>query len=131
MALSVVPCYAAALALFFVLLSLNVIRGRGKHRVTLGSGGVGELERRIRVHANFAEYVPFSLLLLAMAELRGLPKPALQVLCGYLVVGRLLHAWGVSRPREDPRIRVSGMILTFIAMSGASIGLLLSKGAHP
>jgi uncharacterized membrane protein YecN with MAPEG domain len=99
--------------------------------VTLGSGGVGELERRIRVHANFAEYVPFSLLLLAMAELRGLPKPALHVLCGCLVVGRLLHAWGVSRPREDPRIRVSGMILTFIAMSGASIGLLLSKGAHP
>lgn len=63
MILHIVPSYAAALALLFILLSANVIRGRGQHKVALGSGGMPNLERRVRVHANFAEYVPFTLLL--------------------------------------------------------------------
>ncbi len=96
--------------------------------MTIGTGGIAELERSIRVHANFAEYVPFALLLLAMAELRGLPAPVLHLLCGCLVVGRLLHAWSVSQPREDTRIRVSGMVLTHTALIGSALALLFSRG---
>ena len=68
MTLRVVPLYAAMLALLFVLLSVNVIRARRSHRVTLGVAGNVDLERQVRVHANFAEYVPLTLLLLAMAR---------------------------------------------------------------
>ena len=53
---SIMPWYAAALALIFVGLSIRVIRGRGLHRVNLGSGGVDDMERRIRAHGNFAEH---------------------------------------------------------------------------
>src|SRR3954452_8780420 len=97
MGLHIVPPYAAVLALIFVLLSIYVIRGRGRYQITIGSGAAPDLERRIRVHANFAEYVPFTLLLLVIAELRGAPPGWLQIMCLCLLVGRVLHALGVSR----------------------------------
>src|SRR3954447_24911313 len=125
MGLSVVPIYAAVLALVFLLLSISVIRGRGRYQVTIGSGTAPDLERRIRVHANFAEYVPFTLLLLTIAELRGAPAGRLHVMCLCLLVGRVLHAWGVSRSAENLRFRQAGVGLTFTALIGAAITLLI------
>src|SRR4051794_11609247 len=125
MNLHIVPTYAAALALLFALLSIYVIRGRGRYQVTIGADGAPELERRIRVHANFAEYVPFTLLLLVLAELRGASSGWLHVMCLCLLVGRVLHAWGVSRARENLRFRQAGIGLTFTALTSAAITLLL------
>ncbi len=71
MVLRIVPFYAALLALLFMVLSVRVMRERGRARVAIGTGGNIALERRIRVHGNFAEYVPLALLLLAFMELRG------------------------------------------------------------
>ncbi len=122
---SIVPFYAAVLALLFVVLSIHVIRGRGRYQITIGSGGTPDLERRIRVHANFAEYVPFALLLLAMAELRGASAFALHAMCLCLLVGRLLHAWGVSRTSENLRFRQAGVALTFTVLVAASVSLLI------
>ena len=49
----------------YIGLSARVIRGRGQHRVGLGSGGIDDMERSIRAHGNFAEYVPLTMLLIA------------------------------------------------------------------
>ena len=54
MAPYIVPLYATVLALLVVLLSIHVIRGRGRCQVAIGSCGEPDLERRIRVHTNFA-----------------------------------------------------------------------------
>ncbi len=123
--LAIVPYYAAALALLFVLLSVNAIRGRREHRIALGVSGSRDLERRVRVHGNFAEYAPFALLLLAMAEVRGTPPLVLHALCAALLLGRLSHAWGVSRTDEDLRFRVAGMAATFAAIGGAALAIVL------
>lgn len=125
MALRIVPYYAAALALLFVVLSVRVIGGRREHKVAIGAGSRHALERRIRVHANFAEYAPFALVLLGMAELRSAPGPVLHGLCLSLLLGRLSHAWGVSQPDEDSRFRVVGMAATFAAILGAALTLIL------
>ena len=125
MTLAIIPFYAALLGLMFVALSLSVIRTRGRYQVTLGGGGIAELERRIRVHGNFAEYAPLTLLLLTLAELRGSAPATLHALGICLVCGRLLHAWGVSQIDENIRIRVAGIILTLSALGGASFVLLL------
>ncbi len=124
MRLSVVPPYAALLALGFILLSVRVIRARRAARVALGSGADPELERRMRVQANFAEYVPLALLLLVMAESRGAWPWTLHVLCLALVIGRASHAWGVSRTPEVFRFRVAGMVTTFAVLAGG-IALIL------
>ena len=78
----------------------------------------------MRVHANFVEYAPFALLLLAFAEMQGAYGPLIHVLAGALLIGRCVHAYGLSREREDFRMRVGGMILTF-SVIGITAAMLL------
>ena len=60
--------YAGILAIVYAVLTLRVAQGRYKYRVGLGDGGVPELTQRIRVHGNFAEHVPFALLLIFLVD---------------------------------------------------------------
>lgn len=122
----IVPYYAAVLALLFLYLSYRVIEGRRTNKVSLGGGGIPALERVVRVHANFAEYAPFALVLLGMAELRGVPGWALHALGAALVLGRASHAYGVSRTPEMFRFRIGGMMLTFFVLAAAAVALLLT-----
>ena len=55
-------------SLLFVVLSFRVIAGRRASSTALGDGSNPDLFRRIRVHSNFAEYVPLALILLGLAE---------------------------------------------------------------
>src|SRR5437868_13475935 len=108
----VVPVYAAVLAFIYIVLALRVIRMRQSARVGIGTVGNAVLERTMRVHANFAEYVPFALLLATFVEMQGEPAWRVHLLCLALVAGRLIHAFGVSQERENFRLRVLGMTIT-------------------
>ena len=66
--MEITALYASLLAPLFILLSVRVIGARRSARVPVGDGGNTVLLRRMRVQANFAEYVPFALLLMALAE---------------------------------------------------------------
>ena len=81
------------------------------------------LERAARVHSNFAEYVPFTLLLISFAEQRGTNQLIINLICAMFLFGRMLHAWGVSQEQENFRYRVAAMMLTFatIGISAAAI----------
>lgn len=118
---SVISLYAPLFALFYVALSINVIRTRRREKIGLGSGGNRAVERAMRVHANFAEYVPLALLLLLILEQSGGNKLLLHGLFLVLLAGRLIHAWGVSQQNENFRFRVSGMTMTFAVMIISSI----------
>ena len=109
----IVSLAAAVLAALFIALSFYVIRLRYRHRVALGDGGHADLARAMRVHANFAEYVPFALVLLTLCALRGLPDFLLGPLCVALVIGRALHAYGVAQENENFRFRTAGMMASF------------------
>ena len=56
---------SALLVFIFIKLSFSVIELRKIHKVSIGSGGVDALERAMRAHANFAEYAPLGLVLIA------------------------------------------------------------------
>jgi len=105
----VTPIYAAVLALMFVVLSARVIAFQRNARVGLGDGGNRGLLRRIRAHRNFAEYVPFSLVLMALAEAQNCPSWTIHALGSALVIGRVLHAIGVTTEPETAGFRVAGM----------------------
>jgi hypothetical protein len=122
MPLSIVPIYAAVLALGYVALSARVVRFRRANRVSLGSGGHGDLERRIRAHGNFAEYVPLALLLMALAEAGGQPAWLLHALGMLLVAGRAAHAYGLTN--SDLRFRTFGVVATFTVLIGSAAALL-------
>ena len=126
MSVSIVPFYAALLAGLYIFLSLRVIGMRVKGQVGLGDAGNPKLQRAIRAHANFAEYVPLALILLAFLEMRKGGPLLLHALSLSLLTGRALHAYGVSQENEDYRLRVTGIILTVATIAVA--GLLLIGG---
>jgi hypothetical protein len=114
-----------ALGLVYVVLSFRVIGGRWRHRVSLGDGGNAAMQRRIRAHANFAEYVPLLLLLMALLELAGASRGAL-VPCGIaLVVGRVLHAIGIEIPKAPNPYRFLGGLITFGLLIAYSVWALV------
>lgn len=123
----ITPLYAAILGLVFVALSLQTIRLRRRHRVALGDGNQAPLRRAMRVHANFAEYVPLALLLMFFVERGGGSALRIHALGIALLAGRLLHAWGVSQVRENFRYRTIGMVLTFSVIISASLFLLFAR----
>jgi uncharacterized protein len=112
--------YASLLAALFLFLSLRVIGWRRQQRVEIGHGDDAQLLRRMRVHANFAEYVPFALLLMGLAENLGPPQILTHLVGLLLLVGRVLHAYGLSQTPHILRYRVRGMQLTIAAIAIAA-----------
>ncbi|MGL4490050.1 MAG: MAPEG family protein [Rhizobiaceae bacterium] len=116
--------YAALLTPLFIYLSVQVIKLRRSEKVGVGDGDNKLIVRAMRVQANFAEYVPFALLLLAFAESLGTSSWLMHGLGIALLLGRLSHAYGVSRTPEQLKFRVRGMMLTFAVLAIAAIACL-------
>ena len=114
--LIVTSLVAAVLTSIFIKLSFEVISLRKKNRVGLGSGGHEDLERAIRAQGNFAEYVPFGIILMACLELNGAPWWLVAIPGVALIIGRLIHAVGINTPPPDFSKRVLGMKLTFATL---------------
>ncbi len=119
--------YAGLLAPIFVVLALRVIGLRRGAQVAVGGGGDKVLLRRMRVHANFAEYVPLALVLLVLAESLKTDPRILHALGICLIIGRISHAYGMSQSKETFAFRVSGMALTFATLIGAALGCLIGS----
>lgn len=108
--------YAGVLALIYMLLAINVMINRYKFKVGIGDGEQRPLAKAIRIHGNFAEYIPFILILMAMYELNGGNSVVLHS-CGVAVaVGRILHAVGISKSIGVTLYRQIGMLTVFIAL---------------
>ena len=107
---------ASVLTIIFVKLSFAVIGLRRKNKVGLGSGGHEDLERAIRAQGNFAEYVPFGIILIACLELNGAPWWLVVIPGITLIIGRLIHAKGINTPPPDFSKRVLGMKFTFYTL---------------
>lgn len=123
--------YAGLLGLIYAGLSSWVIGGRLTGNVLFGDGGQDGLQRRIRSHANFIEYVPFTLLLIALYEAGGGSRGWVQGLLVVLVIARILHPIGMFAGTNTPRqfaCRGGGIIATISVMSIAAILLLLHAG---
>jgi uncharacterized membrane protein YecN with MAPEG domain len=126
MHLNITPYYAAILALLFIALSVRTIKTRREHKVAIGDGGEKSILRASRVHANFSEYVPFTILLIAMLEMQTYSQWIIHSLCIALVTARAIHAYGVSQANEDFRFRIFGTATT-INIIGICAFLLLAK----
>lgn len=121
------PLYIGLAALLLIVLSAQVMRLRGKHRVGIGDGGHADLHRAIRVQANFIEYVPIALLLLLCVDLVGDSKWIVHVLGIALLAGRVLHAYGLSRNPDESFGRLVGMVLTLLVLIAGSVLAILGS----
>lgn len=123
---NVVPIYAGFLGIIFFILSIRIIRLRRSLKIGIGDSGDPMMLRAMRVHSNFAEYVPLCLILLGFAELQGTLPIIMHILGSGLLLGRLLHAYGMSQTKENFRFRVSGMALTFTCLLSTCTTLIFN-----
>jgi uncharacterized protein len=122
--LPITSAVAATAAIALIPLSISVSFRRMKTGVRVGFGEDETLMRRIRAQGNFVEYVPLALILLALAEYRGVSATLLWTLAGLLIAGRSLHFIGITSGRSV--IRAPGMLATYGALLLGAVMLLFA-----
>lgn len=116
--------YAAILAILGVILGERIGLLRLKTKISLGDGGNAEIFVRNRQHMNFVENVPMALILIALVELNGAAPTFIHALGGTLLVGRLIHPFGLSTERLMHPARGVGTVLTLLVIFTAAGKLL-------
>ncbi len=78
------------------------------------------LQRKVRAHGNFIEYVPLGLLFIVALELMPSPKELVWLLGGTLTIARIAYAYGVITTYGPSVGRASGFFGTlFVYLVGA------------
>ncbi len=123
---------AIFVAVFQMLLTLYVARGRGKYRTGLGDGGNPALLRRMRIHGNLAENSPLFLILLALTEASGQWTTLVPYFAAAFVVFRLSHALGLLISSGASPLRLLGVVGTVGAVLGLAslLTITLSRNTH-
>lgn len=116
--------YAALSALLIILLASRVVSRRLSERIGIGDGGDTVLAKRVRVHANAVETLPIGLILLLVLEWNQTLPWILHLSGIVLILGRLLHAYGMSVSSGSSPGRALGMSLTLLVLLGMSLLLL-------
>ena len=116
--------YAGLLGVLAFGVALPAGKLRGQLGVSVGDGGNPALLCAMRRHANFAEWVPLALLLIALLELDGAPKTAIHVLGAILVVSRVSHAIGLRPDTMKSFARLIGAAGTVLVTLVSSLWLI-------
>ena len=120
--------YGAILALIYIGLSGWVIGGRTTKDTLIGDGGDLAMEKRIRSHANFQEYVPFAVILIGLLEAGGAGHDLVRILLIVLIVARLMHPIGMFARKNSPQqflFRGVGIIATLGVIIVSAVTLLV------
>ena len=122
----------ALLGLIFAVLSALVVVQRTTTKVILGSGETSQaaddpaantLLVAVRSQANFAEYVPITLLLIGFTELHTGPTLTIKLLAFGLVLARAMHPVGMRMKAPNP-FRAGGFVLSMLVVIAASVQAL-------
>ncbi|MGB3167176.1 MAG: MAPEG family protein [Alteraurantiacibacter sp.] len=114
---------SAGLAAFInIWLAIRCGRARMRGKVAHGDGGDALLGRAMRAHANFTEYTPLFLILVAALELTGHGGWPLGVGAGLFLAGRIFHAVGMDAevPGYARTVGVLCTIPTLLALGVAA-----------
>jgi len=115
---------AAVCGLLLLFLAMRVSQLRLRHQVALGDGGIAELTRAIRAHANTMEQAPIFLLMSLCYEMYLGAGLSLMLLVAGFLFARLLFAWGLSTATVSPSRRL-GAALTYLTQLGLALALLV------
>ncbi len=121
--------YAGILALISIVLANRAGMTRAKLQIPLGDGGNKDLIAAIRRHANFVEFVPLIVVMMAMIELNGSPKWWLHALGIPLVIARIVHPLGISTEQMSSPLRMIGSLVTALVTVACALLLLWQAAA--
>lgn len=124
MPLPITLTIAGAAALLNIWLAIRVGKMRQVHKVVIGDGGSPAVQARMRAHANFVEYTPFFLILLALIEYSRGSRTWLWAVAIAFILARIAHPFGMDRPAPNA-LRGGGILVTFLALLGLAIYAIL------
>ena len=109
--------YAVVLVILKLLFVWRVVLLRQRLGVGLGDGGYRKLQIAIRVHGNYVEYLPLVLVMIFIAEMNGVPYPALHGAGLLFTASRFLHAFGLNEGQGEWHYgRALGVAGTWLAL---------------
>jgi uncharacterized protein len=114
MPLPISLAFAGVFALFNLWLAYRCVRIRLSGPGGVGDLGIPVLQARMRAHANFVEYTPFVLILMALLEYAGGSTELLKGVGIVYLLARVLHAFGIERPRFT--MQLIGAVGTWIVL---------------
>ncbi len=117
MMLPITLTIAGAAALMNIWLAVRVSQLRVRHKVSVGDAGDAGVACRMRAHANFVEYTPIFLILLALVELARGSQGWLWGVAIVYILARLAHPFGMDRPAPNP-LRMGGILVTWLVLAG-------------
>jgi uncharacterized membrane protein YecN with MAPEG domain len=111
--------FAGAFSLLNLWLASRCVRTRLNGPGGVGDLGIPELQARMRAHSNFVEYTPFVIVLMVLLEYAGGSGPWLQGIGVVYLLGRVLHAFGIERPKFT--MQFIGALATWIVLLALAI----------
>ncbi len=118
---------AAAAALINIWLGWRCGQVRLAEKILMGDGGNHRLVCRMRAHANFAEYTPFVLILIALIELAAGTTLWLWAVMVIYMVARIAHAIGMDADYPS-KARQFGIMVTMLVLLGlAGYGVWVAR----
>ncbi|HEY0271145.1 MAG TPA: MAPEG family protein [Sphingomonas sp.] len=113
--------FAGAFALINLWLAFRVSATRMRSKVMIGDGDNPGLRARMRAQANFIEYTPFVMILIALIEIVGGARTWLWAIGIVYVLGRIAHAFGMDKQTMPNPLRAGGAIVTWLILLGLAI----------
>ena len=123
-AIQAAALWSGLLILLMLVLSGIVVSGRRKHMVSFGDGGNRDLLAASRAFGNCAEYATPGMVALMLLGAVGTPVWMVHAVGATLLVGRVVHALGLLFQTGPSLGRVIGMLLTWVALLTAAVGLI-------
>lgn len=118
--------YASLSGLLLAWLAIQTIKARRANKIKLGDGGIFELQSAMRAHANFAEYMPITIILLFLLEHNGSPVFLIHIIGTLFLIGRWIHAQGLLK--NNLRKRAQGIVITLIILIGLALANIAIAG---
>lgn len=122
MSTAIIPVTAGILGLIYFFLGMRVSKMRMDKQIGIGTGSNKTLNRVVRVHSNFIEYVPICLILLLIVQGLGANIWFILIMAILLIVARLMHAAGLSKTAGASLARRGGAALTYLVLLLLSLG---------
>ena len=121
---------AAACAVINIWLAVRLVRGRMSGKVMVGDGGDPALLAGMRAHANFVEYAPIVLILMALVELARGSQGMLWIVGAVFVLARIAHPLGMGRSAPNA-LRAGGATATWVVtlvLAGWALAIAVDAG---
>ncbi|ELB1638131.1 MAPEG family protein [Vibrio alginolyticus] len=106
--------YANILAILIIWLAVQVIKLRRLNQIAYADGGVEALQIARSAQSNATEYIPITLILMALLEFNSAYPTWIHLIGIIFVIGRVIHAKGILK--KDLKKRIRGMQVTFLVI---------------